>query len=306
MVLHCGEAIIDLIPNESGALVPVPGGSQLNTAIALRRLGSDAGFVGSISKDGFGNTYAQLALKEGINLNYTQRVSEPSALAVVQVDQVGQVDYSFYFEGTSLFAFSADRLSLPSDDVWCIQYGSLAYYVEPLATEMRAYVATCKALKVVKAVDINIRDALISDESLVRKNLIEGVHECDVLKCTEEELAFLFPNQTETECIEYCIAHGTSLICLTRGPRGASLITPSHRVDCPGRAVEVVDTLGAGDSFHAAVLHYLDAHGLRSKEAIQNMQLAQLTEMAKFGVAVSAIVCLRKGANAPYAHEVTL
>lgn len=306
MVLHCGEAIIDLIPNADGALVPVPGGSQLNTAIALKRLGSKAGFVGSISQDAFGVSYAAFAEQEGIILDYTQRVSQPSALAVVQVDDVGQVDYSFYFEGTSLYAFLAEKTPAPDDTTWCIQYGSLAYYVEPLASEMQKYVGTCTSPKILKAFDINVRSALVSDPTVVQKSLIAGVHECDILKCTEEELDFLFPNRSESEIIRYCLDCDTSLICLTRGPEGASLITPSLRTDCPGRSVEVADTVGAGDSFHAAVLHYLDVHNCKTKDAIQAMQREQVAEMAAFGVAASAITCSRKGANAPYAYEVIM
>ncbi len=306
MVLHCGEAIIDMIPNTSGALVPVSGGSQLNTAISLSRLGSKAGFAGSISQDRFGTQAVERAEREGVDMSYTLRVTEPSALAVVQVGDQGEVAYSFYFEGTSLFAFRAEKVSSFDDTVWCLLYGSLAYYVEPLASEMQKLVHRTNKNPLLRAFDVNIRPSVISNKSYVQKRLIDGIAECDILKCTEEELEFLFPSLSEDKIIESCLDRGVSLICLTRGPRGASLYTPRNSVDRPGKSVEVADTVGAGDSFHAAVLHMLDLREVRTQADLQALPRTTLDEITEYGITVSAITCTRKGADSPHSEEIHL
>ncbi len=310
MILHCGEAIIDMIMEKGGQFRPIVGGSTLNTAIASARLGSTSALLSSIAEDAFAEMILRRLEDNAVDTSWLVPSTQPSTLAFAAIDTEGNAQYSFYIQSTSITEILPQQ-ALSFEDINCIQFGSISLLVEPSARAILDIVASAPS-SVVRSFDPNLREMLIPSEETegVRTMLRNAAAISDIVKLNEEELQWLFPeyNTSDTTAnegasVQFLLKQRPMLVCLTRGMKGGSLYTSEKETHCKGKPCTVADTVGAGDTFHGAVLAWLETHNLMSTRAINRLSEQELEELLMFAVEASRIACTRKGADPPTLHD---
>jgi fructokinase len=310
MILVCGEALIDLFVSEdpSGALrtEAALGGSPFNVAIALSRLGLASAFYGGISSDHFGRRLADKLAAEGVDLAYVVRSERLTTISVVATDSTGHPSYSFHGEGKAdRHVETYDLLPALSDDIEAITFGSYTIAVSPVA---ETYLALAKreAGSRTISIDPNVRPTVTPDMNEWRRRFEAFLPYADIVKASDEDLALGYGPDTDiSQIVEHWHSAGPSLILVTQGPKGSTgYLRGQPPVSVPGRSVNVIDTVGAGDTFHAAVLAYLSKIGRLERSALSNLTQPELEQALRYAVTASSITCTRQGANVPTADEV--
>ncbi|MFJ3301595.1 carbohydrate kinase [Streptomyces sp. NPDC086549] len=299
MIVVAGEALIDLVPQGTGALAglqPALGGGPYNTAVALGRLGSPTAFCSRTSHDAFGEALLDGLRRAGVDVSGVQRGTEPTTLAVATIDGNGSAAYSFYVEGTAdrLFTAPAD---LPAA-ARAVSFGTCSLVLEPGASAYEELMRTSAARGLFTALDPNIRAGLIPDADAYRARFKSWLPSVTLLKVSEEDAEWLGGTPREW------LAEGPSAVVLTRGADGLTAFTrdgAEHSV--PGEKVEVVDTIGAGDTVNAALLHGLSTQDALSPEAIAGLGADGWTRLLRFAARAAAVTCSRAGAEPPFAAE---
>ncbi|MCB5166804.1 carbohydrate kinase [Streptomyces bambusae] len=285
MIVVGGEALIDLVPAAGGLLAPRPGGGPYNTALALGRLGSPVAFCSRVSTDGFGETLLAGLRAAGVDLSPVQRGPEPTTLAVASVGPDGSAGYGFYAEGT------ADRLfrlppALP-DGARALALGTCSLVLEPGASAYEALLRREAGRGLLTLLDPNIRPGLIPDPEAYRARFRSWLPYVSVLKLSEEDAAWLGGG------VDDWLAAGPSAVVLTRGAAGLSVTTRAGgRWSVPAVRVAVADTIGAGDTVSAALLHRLSLPGPPDWPAVLS-----------FAARAAAVTCTRPGADPPSAAD---
>ncbi|MFE9839418.1 carbohydrate kinase [Streptomyces sp. NPDC005551] len=299
MIVVAGEALIDLVPQGAGALVdlsPRLGGGPYNTAVALGRLGSPTAFCSRVSSDTFGEALLDGLREAGVDVSSVQRGAEPTTLAVASVGADGSAAYSFYVEGTADRLFSVpDRLP---DATAAVSFGTCSLVLEPGASAYEELMRAAAARGVFTALDPNVRAGLIPDADAYRARFRSWLPSVSLLKLSAEDGEWLGGTPAEW------LAAGPAAVVVTRGGAGLTVFTrdgAAHSV--PGEPVEVVDTIGAGDTVNAALLHGLAARGALSPEALAGLGPGDWTELLTFAARAAAVTCSRAGAQPPYASE---
>ncbi|MEU3241904.1 MULTISPECIES: carbohydrate kinase family protein [unclassified Streptomyces] len=299
MIVVAGEALIDLVPQGTGALVPLRparGGGPYNTAVALGRLGSPTVFCSRISHDAFGEALLSGLREAGVDVSSVQRGAEPTTLAVATVAPDGSAAYSFYVEGTADRLFTApDRLP---EAVRAVSFGTVSLVLEPGASAYEALLRSAAARGVFTALDPNVRAGLIPDADAYRARFRSWLPSVSLLKLSEEDARWLGGTPREW------LACGPAAVVITRGGDGLTVFTREGGVhSVPGEPVEVVDTIGAGDTVNAALLHGLAARDALSPAAVADLDAGEWTELLGFAARAAAVTCSRAGAQPPYAAE---
>ncbi|MFF5312285.1 carbohydrate kinase family protein [Streptomyces massasporeus] len=299
MIVVAGEALIDLVPQGTGALAalrPALGGGPFNTAVALGRLGSPAAFCSRVSVDAFGEALLDRLRETGVDVTSVQRGSEPTTLAVATVGADGSAAYSFYVDGTADRLFAAPS-TLPSD-TRAISFGTCSLVLEPGASAYEELMRRASAQGVFTALDPNIRAGLIPDADAYRARFKSWLPSVSLLKLSEEDAAWLGGTPREW------LSAGPAAVVITRGGDGLTAFTADGgEYAVPGERVEVVDTIGAGDTVNAALLHGLAVRDALSTRALAELGSAGWTELLGFAARAAAVTCSRAGAEPPYAHE---
>ncbi|MFJ9149166.1 carbohydrate kinase [Streptomyces sp. NPDC102270] len=299
MIVVAGEALIDLVPQGTGALAglkPALGGGPYNTAVALGRLGSPTAFCSRISYDAFGEALLDGLREAGVDVSAVQRGTEPTTLAVATVDTNGSAAYSFYVDGTAdrLFAAPAE---LPAG-TRAVSFGTCSLVLEPGASAYEELLRTAAAQGVFTALDPNIRDGLIPDADAYRARFKSWLPSVSLLKLSEEDARWLGGTPCEW------LAAGPSAVVVTQGGEGLTVFTRDGAVlPVPGEKVDVVDTIGAGDTVNAALLHGLATLGALSPQAVAGLGVEDWARLLRFAARAAAITCSRAGAQPPYASE---
>ncbi|MEU4036756.1 carbohydrate kinase family protein [Streptomyces collinus] len=299
MIVVAGEALIDLVPHGPGALAdlkPALGGGPYNTAVALGRLGSPTAFCSRTSHDAFGEALLDGLRRAGVEVSGVQRGPEPTTLAVATVGSDGSASYSFYVDGTAdrLFATPA---ALP-DGTRAVSFGTCSLVLEPGASAYEELMRAAAGQGLFTALDPNIRAGLIPDADAYRARFRGWLPSVTLLKLSEEDAEWL--GGTPCEWLDA----GPSAVVLTRGGDGLTVLTrDGAEYSVPGEKVEVVDTIGAGDTVNAALLH-----GLSVQDALSARGLAALgpdgwQRLLRFAARAAAITCSRAGAEPPFANE---
>ena len=307
MILVCGEALYDLFltDGDSQGVVAIeasPGGSPFNAAIGLARLGQAVGFFSSISTDVFGERLVRLLRREGVYDGYVRRSPAPSTLSIVGAGPQGTTHYSFRGNGAAdRMIFAAD---LPAEipGVRAIHVGSLATVVQPIGEALRTLVSR-ESSHCVISYDPNVRPTVQPDPNVWRRALSTLITMSHLMKISTEDVDYLYRGADPKTLVAQWIGAGARLVVLTRGELGVSAWTRRVHVQLPAERVTVVDTVGAGDAFQAALLAGLAETGALSPQAIGELDEPALSRLLGFATRAAAITCSRRGANPPRRAE---
>ncbi|WP_234544362.1 carbohydrate kinase family protein [Streptomyces shenzhenensis] len=299
MIVVAGEALIDLVPQGTGALAalqPALGGGPYNTAVALGRLGSATAFCSRASRDAFGEALLDGLRRAGVDVSLVARGPEPTTLAAATIDPQGSAAYSFYVEGTADRLFTAPA-GLPAA-TRAVSFGTLSLVLEPGASAYEQLMRDAAGQGLFTALDPNIRAGLVADPDAYRARFKSWLPSVTLLKLSEEDALWLGGTPHEW------LAAGPSAVVITHGGDGLSAFTRDGTVYAvPGEKVAVVDTIGAGDTVNAALLHGLAAQDALSAEALLGLGADGWTRLLRFAARAAAITCSRAGAEPPYASE---
>ena len=307
MLLSCGDALIDFLPVKSAdgrdASVPVAGGSCLNIAVGMARLGAPAGFVGGISTDLFGRMIADHALASRVDLRHATRGAHQTTLAFVR-SVGGEPQYAFYDEATASRNWVYRPGSIPFDEIEAVHVGSTTLADDEGAAQALAMVEDARA-SVTISFDPNCRPKLVKQKARYVEQMNAFATAADIVRMSDVDFEFLYGGSDHAERAKSLIKGGASLVVVTRGIKGAQAW---HReagaVEVEAPTVDVMDTIGAGDSFQAALLFALRALGRIGRQALAQMNSEELGRVLSFAASCAAFTCGRAGADPPRRSEV--
>jgi fructokinase len=288
----CGEVLIDILP--SG---PVVGGGPANTAKALARLGHDVHFIDGISSDAYGQAARTELLRDGVNLDLALASDKPTCTATVTLDAAGGASYEFLIDGTATFDFHSSWLPDPYRfQPQALHIGTLVTVIEPGASALYDWAMQVAEFAPI-VFDPNIRPSVQPDRDLYEAAVEKWAALSAVIKVSDDDLTWLFPSQSIDEVANRWINDGVFLVVVTRGANGIVGFTEDGRVEVPGVKVDVVDTVGAGDTVGAIVVEAMIEHGLIE------LRGDMLHKVLSRAAHAAAITCSRQGAQPPYKHE---
>lgn len=313
MIVHTGEALIDFIPGSAAPRqsapgssndVPpptfsaIPGGSPYNCAIATARLEVPNAFLGTMATDFFGDQLIEHLQQNGVNTDLIVRIDAPTTLAFVQKSDTGDARYAFYAENAADRALTPDRVPVLADEVQALQFGSISLIPEPVGSTVLDLVAGERG-RIVTSFDPNIRESLITDETAYRGRIESAFTASTIVKISDEDLAWVYPGLDVATAAQRIIATGAALVVVTAGADGATAYTDRTDAHVPAVPVSVVDTVGAGDSYHGGILAWLYHAGKLRNEAIADLGANDLKRMLTFAGTVAATTCSRAGNDPP-------
>lgn len=310
MIIVCGEALMDVFGGAESptgvALDARVGGSPFNVAVGLARLGQRVGYFGSLSRDFLGQRLLRALREEGVDTAPVVPVDAPTTLGLVGADARGVPSYAFYGHG------GADRQLVAADlDAFMQQHakgmtalhlGSFALVVPPIADTLHALVQRLPAGTLVSH-DPNIRLNVEPDLARWRASLDALLPRTHLLKISDEDLALLWPGLAPQAFCEQALQRGVRLVVVTGGAQGAIGRTAAASVEVPAVTVKTVDTVGAGDTFQAALLTWLAERGALAPEALAALDADALRSGLAFAARAAAITCSRRGADLPRRAE---
>jgi fructokinase len=308
MILVIGEALIDLIGKAgSSQYSSVVGGANANVALALALRGEPQAFLGRISTDGFGQQIRERLSSNGVNLEHSITASEQSTLAVATIAASGSASYSFYLKGTADWAWEPNEFptqeTISSLGTVCIQYGCLTMAVEPGNLVVENWLSSLSGLT--RSHDLNIRPSIgfTRERELARVSRINAFS--DIIKASDADLEWLYglDEGSDVDSIAHAWSEGGKLVVITRGGDGASLYRSGKRIDVAAPKIQLVDTVGAGDTFMANFLGELNELGALGA-GVEAVTEEQLVAAANFAAVAAGMVCERQGCEPPTKAEV--
>ena len=309
MIVVCGEALFDVFATGEVAagldLSARQGGSPFNLATGLARLGGSAMFFGGLSSDVFGRKLHAALAAEGVDLSAAPRPAAPTALVLVSVDDAGVPGYTFYGSATAERMVDAADLARVPPDAGAIHVGSYCMVVEPVASSLRALVERQRERSLI-VYDPNVRLTIEPRVAVWRDALQWMLARCDLLKVSEEDIHALYPSLSIADFMAQALDAGVALVVVTRGGEGVVAATRAvPALELPALPVEVVDTVGAGDTFQAGLLAWLQRGGCLGRRALEDIAPDALAEALRFAARAAAITCSRQGADLPYLDDVS-
>jgi fructokinase len=299
-VVVTGEALIDLVLARDGSLDGHPGGGPYNVARTIGRLEQPVRYLGRVSTDGFGRRLRLELEADGVGLESVIATDAPTTLALAELDAAGGAQYHFYDAGTSApgLTLEAASAAFPAD-VGIFYLGTLGLVFEPMATTLEALVARIGDDTLV-ALDPNCRPRMIGDAAAFRGRLARLLARADVLKASEEDLAWIEPDTDPVTAARNLRGHDRAVALITLGGDGALAVAGDETIEVRAPKVDVVDTIGAGDAFMGAFLARWRSRGLGRSDL---HRLDELEQAATFACRVAAITCSRAGADPPRLAE---
>jgi fructokinase len=317
MILVIGEALIDLIENryQAGAFNAVVGGANANVALALARRGTKHQFLGRISNDRFGKIIRERLESNGVQLEHSIDAAELTTLAVVSIDSQGVPNYSFYVNGTADWGWTPAELptdiELENMHATAIQFGCLTMAMAPGNAVIEEWAkAHYDQKSVTISHDINMRPALGFDREFERKRVERVNSFSHVIKASDEDIQWLYGLDEGADLdgiVNAWIGDTGRHVFVTRGGDGTSIYRPGGvRIDVPSRKINVVDTVGAGDTFCANMLGQLsdlDALGSDAFDRLTNLSDDAWRELVHTSGIAASITCERAGCEPPTKPE---
>ena len=283
---------MDLIPLKDGERVPMVGGGPANTAKAVAKLGYGVSFIGGISSDNYGIQIERELVNSGVDLTPVYRGNKPTALAIATIDENGLAKYDFELEGTASFAF--DQSWLPAGEPEVIHVGSVATLLEPGSSELLAW-AGKKSAPIV--FDPNVRPSIQGDREIYREAVARWINISSIVKLSEDDMKWLYGDE---DIVADFLSRGVSIVIVTRAEKGLTAYRDGVVIDVPAVKVELVDSVGAGDTIGAVIVEGILNFG------IDELQGDVLREVLERATRAAGITCSRAGANPPWKEELDL
>lgn len=293
MIVSGGEALVDLVPD------PVPGGGPMNVAVAASRLGVPSAFLGRVSTDAYGEQIWAHLVANGVDLRLIERGDEPTARAIVE--HTPKLQFRFDGVGTADQALTSASLEPVAPGPHILHGGTLGLFrgrtAEVLADAAERHPG-------IVSLDPNVRPQIIDDRDRWDHFHDRWVARTHLYRGSDEDFDWIWPGQSAASCAEGLLDRGVQAVIVTRGPEGAIVFTGAGEVRVPGVAVDVVDTVGAGDTFVAGVLSSLSARGLAGRpDALADLSAVDWADIAGFAARAAAVTCSRPGADPPTAAD---
>jgi len=301
MILVIGEALIDLIENryQPGAFTAVVGGANANVALALARRGAKHTFFARMSRDRFGDIIRKRLNDNNVQYANSIVTNDNSTLAIVSLNEAGVPTYSFYVNGTADWGWTPDELptnaQLAEMGVNCIQFGCLTMAMEPGNLVIEEWAKATEGITI--SHDINIRAALGFDPDKERTRVERVNAFSHIVKASDEDIEWLYQGKRQVDDVAVEWAK-TSLVLITRGADGVSIFQGENRWDVPSRKINVVDTVGAGDTFCANLLGQLQDAGYLGQD-LTRIPTADLKHFVYVAGIAASITCERAGCEPP-------
>ncbi len=303
MYLVCGEALFDCFVDEENSgpeglrIHAVAGGSPLNVARGIARMGGKAAFFGGISTDDLGARLYRLLESEGVETRFVQRVAASTPLSFVGTDPAGLPSYVFYNQGTAECAITENLLPVIDESVYGLHAGSYPMTVEPIAGALFELVRRMKESFI--SLDPNVRPAIVPDMDRWRERVEAMVSYSNLVRTSREDLEHLYPHESLDEIARRWLASGPDLVIVTCGYDPVLAWSRRFdRIECRPRSVDVVDTVGAGDTFQAALLTRIAEIGT-PKEIVRSLDGDALRKTLAFAASAAVVTCQRRGADLP-------
>jgi len=305
MILCAGECLVDMLPrkiNAQAMLEPVAGGAVMNTAVGLGRLGVPVEFFSGLSTDQFGRLIEAHLTGSEVGLANTVRSDRPTTLAFVDFDD-GVVSYNFYDENTAGRMLEVTDIPQLAESCHAVFCGGISLINTPAADTYAALVAQNTDRLIM--IDPNIRPNFIDDPVAYRRRIEGLIGLADVVKTSDEDLEWLFPNADSVEAgIQALLDLGARIVLFTEGAKGATAWRKDRApVFVASQSVEVVDTVGAGDTFNAGFLAALHDMELLSKAEIADLTAENLTQALDFAAKCAAHSVTQVGAQPPWRQD---
>jgi len=292
-----GEVLIDLIPDGSERKTIV-GGGPANTAKALAMLGIDTQFIDGISSDEYGQMAMEELVTSGVKLDYVKYSDKPTCLAIVSLSDSGSATYEFVIENTATFDFNLDWLPNPqSERPLLLHIGTLATAIEPGASELFEW-AQSVAKVALLVFDPNIRPAVLIDRKQYVVQVERWVSLSSAVKVSDEDIKWLYPTLEIDQVVNNWLAKGPSLIVVTNSDKGLAGYRQGEKVSVDAVKIEVVDTVGAGDTVGAILVEAIVKDGLSGLSGVR------LEMMLNRAAKAASITVSRTGANPPSKEEI--
>jgi len=301
MFIVVGEALIDLVGQRGGStFVAHAGGSPANVALGLARLGDPVTLVTRLGGDAFGRMVRDHLETAGVVVDGGGDPGFSTSLAIATL-AAGVASYDFRIE------WDVGRLDPLPVEARCLHTGSLATVLAPGS---RAVVDLMRREhergRVTISYDPNVRPALMGDATSARESVEELVALSDVVKVSDEDLAWLYPGESDEDVAQRWLSGGPALVVVTRGGAGLYAVTPRQVVRREAVPIDLVDTVGAGDSFTSGLLDGLLSAGLiggEHRRTIAGTDESTLESILERAATVAAITCSRPGAAPPSRSE---
>jgi fructokinase len=300
-----GEALIDLAaPADDGASIARPGGSPMNVAIGLARLGQPTAFVGRLSDDPFGTVLRRHLERSAVDLRHVVQAADPSTIALVELTG-GQARYQFSLRGAD-FQWAASELAFLPGGARAVHFGSLASWLAPGDAAVAGAIGRLRREgSVLISYDPNVRPALLPDVTSARRQIEQSVGLAHVVKASAEDVAWLYGSDAADEVARRWLDLGAAVVVITSGPDGAIAWTPGRApASRPAFPAPLVDTVGAGDAFMSGLLDALARRDLLAPTCLSELDDAvTLAGVLDDASLIAGITCSRPGADPPRRAE---
>jgi fructokinase len=302
MFVVVGEALVDLVGQRgSRTLVAHPGGSPANVALGLARLGNQVSLVTRLGRDSFGEMVSAHLKASGVRVDAGLDAGAKTSLAVASL-AAGVASYDFRIE------WDVGDLAPLSVEARCVHTGSLATALAPGAAQVTNLLERERERgRVTISYDPNVRPALLGSPEAARPGIEHLVALSDVVKVSDEDLHWLYPDRRDEDVARDWLALGAPIVVVTRGGQGVFAVTAHLELDRPATPIDLVDTVGAGDSFTAGLLDGLrraDLVGGERREALARIDESSLLSVLDEASLIASITCSRPGADPPTWAEV--
>jgi fructokinase len=298
VIVVAGEVLVDLVVRADGGVDARLGGGPYNTARTLARLGAPTTFFGGLADDRFGRLLRGALDAEGVVIGVPAPSAAPTTLALVDLDEAGVASYAFYLTGTAAADLDYPALAAAFDPVLvkAVHVGALGLVMEPIGSAVERLVLTDVPPDALVMLDPNCRPGAIADRTAYLGRIGRIAARADVVKASVDDLDYLYPRSSAAGAAELLLAAGSALVLVTDGPRPARAFLPGAVLAVEVPAVEVVDTIGAGDAFGGGFLAWWSSNGL-TRSDLKRPSLVRTAVQA--GAAVAAATCGRPGADPP-------
>lgn len=304
MFLVMGEALVDVISGGVEAPSTHVGGSPLNVAVGLARLGRPVTFVTRYGRDEHGDLIHATLQENGVS-ELLEPDEKPTTTAHGILDPAGAADYEFDGFDWSLDAFTGERAARAVQDAHAVHVGSLGAALDPGAVVVRRAVQEARPHATI-SFDPNVRPRLTPDRAAARTRVEAFVALADIVRASDSDLDWLYPDRPPFDTARAWLAGGPSLVIVTSGSGGSDAFSRNGDVHVPALEVDVEDTVGAGDSSMAAILMALEERGYVGdgrREALRDIPSHHVKEVLDVAARASSITVSRSGANPPSREE---